>query len=445
MYLNSSALLVDQYQLSMMEAYIQRDMNKTAVFELFVRRLPKERNFLVATGLEQALELLESLHFTPEELKWLKQTGKYSQDFLAYLADFKFRGDVDAMPEGTLFFPNEPILQIIASMAEAQFIESRIINLLHYQTLVASKAVRSVLMGPGKTLIDFGVRRSHGFEAGVLAARASYIAGFTGTSTVLAERAFQIPAFGTMAHSFIEAHSDENLAFQNFAEVHPENVIFLLDTYDTIKAAHKICKLAPALVKQGIKIKGVRLDSGDLAELSKQVREILNSAGLEDTIIFVSGDLDEHKVHQLLANGAPIDAFGVGTHLTTSTDAPYLDMVYKLQAYDGIPKRKKSIGKATWPGKKQVFRTLSADSTFASDVVALESETIPGATPLLQPVMRKGKRLHAPSSVAEIRKAVLKNLEQLPTSLKSLSIPSSPYPVEISEGLKSLIQKLDLN
>ena len=441
----SSALLVDQYQLSMLDSYIRREMHETAVFELFIRRLPPKRNFLIAAGLEQAIEFLETLKFTPTEINTLAQTGYYSEKLLDYLRDFQFTGNVNAMPEGTPFFANEPILQITAPLPMAQFIETRLINIIHFQTMIASKAIRSVLVKPEKTFIDFGLRRAHGYDAGLYAARASYIGGFTGTATVLAGALFNIPTFGTMAHSFIEAHETEELAFLHFAEDQPDNVIFLIDTYDTIQGAKKVCKLAPELSKKGIRIKGVRIDSGDLAKYAHQVREILDQSGLTEVSIVASGNLDEDKITSLLSTNAPIDGFGIGTHLTTSADYPFLDCVYKLQEYNEKPKRKKSENKVTWPGKKQVYRRQGDEGVASSDVIALCNETVTGAIPLLQPVMKAGKRVSSPLSVQDIRKYCLASIKTLPEALKEISPAlSNCYPVQISDALQALADEVDL-
>ena len=318
------AILTDLYQLAMLKAYHDRGMNQTAVFEFYIRNLPAHRNFLMAAGLEQVLEYLESLQFTPQERDWLKTSGEYSEDFVDSLADFRFTGDVDALPEGTIFFGNEPVLRITAPLPQAQLIESRIINILQMQTMAASKAARMVLTAPGKILLDFGLRRAHGAEAGLFVARASYLAGFSGSATVPAEPFYGVPVFGTMAHSYIQAHGDEAAAFRDFAHSWPDNTIFLLDTYDTIQAAHKVVALARDLKKEGISVHGIRLDSGDLAELSKQVRSILDEGGLKETKIFASGNLDEYALEQLIAQQAPIDGFGIGTRLAVCVDAPTL-------------------------------------------------------------------------------------------------------------------------
>ncbi|MDE2310778.1 MAG: nicotinate phosphoribosyltransferase, partial [Betaproteobacteria bacterium] len=275
--MKNSALLTDLYQLTMLQGYHDSGMEEVAVFEFFVRKLRPGRGFLMAAGLEQVLEFLEGLHFSSEELAWLASTGRFSREFLARLETLHFTGDVHAMPEGTVFFPNEPILRVTAPIAQAQLVETRLINLLHFQTLIASKAARMVLMAPDKLLVDFGLRRAHGAEAGLLAARASYLAGFTGTSNVLAGMQFGIPLFGTMAHSFVQAHADETLAFEHFAHAQPDNVVLLIDTYDTEAAASKVVALAPQLKRQGIRIKGVRIDSGDLADHARKVRQILDA------------------------------------------------------------------------------------------------------------------------------------------------------------------------
>ena len=436
-----SALLTDLYQLTMLQTYHAERMNETAVFELFVRRLPPERDFLLAAGLEQALAYLENLHFTAEERGWLASTGRFSPDFVAALADFRFTGAVQALPEGTIFFAAEPILRVIAPLPQAQLVESRLINLLHYQTLIASKAARCVLAAPGKLLVDFGLRRAHGSEAGLLAARASYLTGFAGTATVLAGMQFGIPIFGTMAHSLIQAHDREEDAFERFAAAQPGNVTLLLDTYDTEAAAHKLVKLAPRLHERGIAIRGVRIDSGDLAEHARQVRRILDAGGLTHATILGSGDLDEHRIRALLAAGAPFDGFGVGTRLDASADAPTLDMVYKLQEYAGQPRRKRSEGKATWPGRKQVYRRLAADGTFAGDCLGLEQHPQPGE-PLLIPVMEQGRRLHAPEPLSAIRERVRAQLAALPAALRA-DETAPPYPVDIAPELRELTAQLD--
>lgn len=436
----SSVLLTDLYQLTMLQGYHDVGMEETAVFEFFVRRLRPGRGFLLAAGLEQSLDYLEQLHFSSEELEWLASTQGFSPAFLASLETLRFTGDVHAMPEGTVFFPNEPILRVTAPIAEAQLVETRLINLLHLETLIASKAARSVLVAPGKLLVDFGLRRAHGAEAGLLAARASYIAGFAGTSNVLAGRLFGMPLFGTMAHSFVQAHDDEALAFEHFAHAQPDNVVLLIDTWDTETAAHKVVALAPKLTHAGIRIKGVRIDSGDLAAHARRVRTILDAGGLAYVTIFASGELDEVALRDLLAAGAPVDGFGVGTRMDTSSDLPFLDCAYKLQEYAGRARRKRSEGKATWPGRKQVFRRHDADGRMAADVVTLESDPQPGEL-LLTPVMRGGRRLVPSPSLEAVRRHATDNLARLPQPLRRLE--AFDYPVESSPSLHELAAEVD--
>src|ERR1700728_4432435 len=320
-----SALLTYLYQLNMIQAYLDHGETKIAVFEFFVRSQPARRGFLVAAGLEQALDFLETLRFSAAEIDWLASTGRFRPNLLDYLREFRFSGDVDAMPEGTVFFAGEPILRVTAPLPQAQLVESRLINILHFQILIAAKAARMVLAAPGKVLVDFGMRRAHGAEAGLMAARASYIAGFAGTATVLAGRDFGIPLYGTMAHSFIEAFDDETAAFAAFAQARPDNLVFLLDTYDTEAAARKVVALAPRLKAAGITIRGVRLDSGDLVALARSVRGILDQGGLKDVTIFASGGLDEDSLAAFAAVHAPIDGIGIGTSMTTSADVPAID------------------------------------------------------------------------------------------------------------------------
>jgi nicotinate phosphoribosyltransferase len=434
--LMKNPLLTDLYQLTMMQGYLDRQMHETAVFEFSIRTLPEQRGFFLAAGLETVIEFLEALKFSVEELTYLSKSGRFSKALIDYLAQFRFGGDVDAMPEGSVFFPDEPILRIVAPLPVAQFIETRVINLLHVQTLLASKAARCFLAAGGRArLIDFGLRRAHGSEAGLWAARSSYIAGFDGTSTVLAEHLYGIPAFGTMAHSFIEAHDDEKEAFIHFAESNPRIVTLLIDTYDTVAGASKVVEIRETLARQGIKIRGVRLDSGDILDLSRKVRTIFDRSGMRDVQIFASGNIDEYAIHDLLSAGAPIDAFGVGTRLDTSSDIPYFDCAYKLMEYAGQPRLKKSEGKATWPGRKQVFRSFQGDR-MAGDVLTLEGDRQEG-TPLIEPVMRGGRRIGDPARLSDIRNYALRQISGLPEGLKSLT-RSSPYPAAVSPALKGL-------
>jgi len=438
---SSTVLLTDLYQLTMVQAYVEQGMMDTAVFEFFVRRLPAQRGFLMAAGLEQVLEFLEQLHVSPAELEWLKQTGRFSRLCLDYLETLRFSGDVHAMQEGTVFFPNEPILRVTAPLPQVQLIETRIMNLLNFQTLIASKAARSVFVAGGKPLIDFGLRRAHGAEAGLLAARASYLAGFAGTATVLAGMEYDIPIYGTMAHSFVQAHKDETTAFEHFALAQPENAILLIDTYDTEAAARKVVALAPRLKAAGIGVSGVRLDSGDLIALSKSVRRILNEGGLANVTIFASGGLDEDQLMAMAKANAPIDGFGIGTSLTTSSDAPALDCAYKLQEYAGLPRRKHAGAKATLPGRKQVWRRYGPDGRMAGDTLSLENDDQDGEA-LIHRVMRAGKRVSPSQTLDEIRKHAAHELQLLPTSLCELE-PGAIYPVQVGEALVDMTAEFD--
>ena len=389
-----SPLLTDLYQLNMAQAYLDHGDTDTAVFEFFARTLPARRGFLLAAGLEQALDFLESCVSRRTRSPGSKAPAGSKAICSIICANFRFSGDVHAMPEGTAFFANEPILRVTAPLPQAQFVESRLINILHFQSLVAAKAARMRLAAPDKVLVDFGLRRAHGAEAGLMAARASYITGFAGTATVLAGEMFGIPLYGTMAHSFIEAFDDEMTAFETFARARPDNLVLLLDTYDTEAAARKVVALAPRLQSAGITIRAVRLDSGDLIALSKSVRGILDSGGLRDVTIFVSGGLDEDSLIAFARANAPIDGIGIGTAMTTSSDVPAIDCVYKLQDYAGIARRKRSENKATWPGRKQVWRRYGADGRMAGDILALEGHAKAGE-PLLQRVMQERPKIAA--------------------------------------------------
>jgi nicotinate phosphoribosyltransferase len=439
--ITTNPLLTDLYQLNMMQAYLDHGETGTAVFEFFVRDLPPRRGFLVAAGLQQALDFLENVRFAPDDIDWLARSGRFGASLLDHLADFRFTGDVLAMPEGTAFFAGEPLLRVTAPLPAAQLVESRLVNILHFQTLVAAKAARMTLAAPGKTLIDFGLRRAHGAEAGLMAARASYLAGFAGSATVLAEELFGIPTFGTMAHSFIQIYDDETVAFEDFARSRPQSVTLLIDTYDTEAGARKVAALAPRLAALGIKVRAVRIDSGDLVVLARAVRAILDTAGLAETRIVASGGLDEDSIGAMVRVGAPIDEFGVGTSLTTSSDAPSLDCVYKLQEYDGIARRKRSAGKATWPGRKQVWRRYGPDGRMAQDVVSLERDAQAGE-PLLHQVMQGGRRTGPQPTLRESRARAARDLERLPAPLQRLE-PGAIYRVEVADALVRLAAEVD--
>ena len=433
--------LTDDYQLTMLAAYRAGGVEAEAVFEFFVRRLPRERNFLVAAGLEQALDWLEQAAFTPAELEFLAAGRRFDAGFLDWLAGWRFTGDVHALPEGTLFFADEPVLRVTAPICEAQLVESRLINLLQLPILVASKAARCVLAAGGRRLVDFGMRRAHGAEAALLAARAAYLAGFDATATVEAGRRFGIPLSGTMAHSFVLAHAREVDAFLGFARCHPKNAVFLIDTWDTERGAGRAVEAARVLAAEGIAVRAVRLDSGDVASLAKSVRRILDEGGFPGIGIFASGNLDEREVARLLAAGAPIDGFGVGTRMNTSADAPYLDCAYKLQEYAGVPRRKRSEGKATWPGRKQVIRNYDEAGRMAGDLLTT-TDAASAACGLLQDVMRNGRRLGALPSLRDARRHAQAELARLPAALRALSA-APDYAVAVDQPLRDLAREVD--
>ena len=437
----TSPLTTDLYELNMVQAYLDRGEDKEAVFEFFVRRLPPRRGFLLAAGLEDVLTYLETLRFSSSEIDWLKSTGRFRGNLIDYLAGFRFSGDVHAIAEGTVCFPNEPLIRITAPLPMAQIVETRLINILHFQTMIASKAARMVLAAPGKILSDFGLRTAHGAEAGLFSARASYIAGFASAANVLAGERYGIPVVGTMAHSFVQVHDNEMTAFENFARARPDGVVLLIDTYDTEAGARKVVQLAPKLKADGIAIRGVRIDSGDLASMARKVRDILDAGGLKDVIILVSGGINEDVLQTMMAAKTPIDGFGIGVNLDASIDAPSLDCAYKLQDYAGKPRRKLSEGKATWPGRKQVWRSYGADKRMRGDILSLENDSQAGET-LIAPVMRGGKRLAPAPTLAQIREHATRELGKLPEPLRKLEA-GMEYPVEISKALRALAAQMD--
>ena len=438
---STSPLLTDLYEFNMIQAYLDRGEDGEAVFEFFVRRLPARRSFLLAAGLDDALDYLETLQFSTAEIDWLKSTGRFRNNLLDYLSRFRFTGDVHAIPEGTVCFANEPLIRITAPLPQAQLVETRLINILHFQTLIASKAARMVLAAPGKILSDFGLRTAHGAEAGLYSARASYLAGFAGAANVLAGERYGVPIVGTMAHSFVQVHDDEMQAFENFARARPQGVILLIDTYDTEQGARKVVELAPRLQADGIAIRGVRIDSGDLTAMAKKVRRILDDGGLRDVIILVSGGINEDVLQTMKKAGAPIDGFGIGVNLAASVDVPALDCAYKLQEYAGKPKRKLSEGKATWPGRKQVWRAYDADGRMRGDILSLESDNQPGEA-LVVPVMRAGKRIAPVPTLAQIRERAARDLARLPEALQKLE-PGATYPVKVADALIALAKEAD--
>ncbi|MBV1788794.1 nicotinate phosphoribosyltransferase [Marinobacterium sp. D7] len=440
--LEQSPLLTDLYQLTMLQTYLDRGMQEEAVFEFFVRKIPDNRNFLIFAGLEQLLAFLEHTRFSRSELEYLSQTGLFRQNLLDYLAGFRFSGSVHAMAEGTLCFSNEPIVRITAPLPQAQLIETRLINLLQLQTLIATKAVRCRIQAPDARLVDFGLRRAHGAEAGLLAARACFLGGFDGTANVLAGQRFGIPILGTMAHAYIQAHDNEMEAFRHFADSHPNNLILLIDTYDTDRGALRAAELANELQPKGIRVKGVRIDSGELGAEAVRVRRILDQAGHPEITLFASSSIDEQLLQELVRRRAPIDGYGIGTSLTTSSDAPFLNCAYKLQEYAGIARRKRSRGKATWPGRKQLYRFLDTRGKIAYDQLCCDTESVPGGSPLLEPVMRNGRRLAAAEPLSDIRRRVQRQIATLPDALLSLE-QAPPLPLQVSAQLQRLARETD--
>ncbi|MCJ7774128.1 MAG: nicotinate phosphoribosyltransferase, partial [Desulfobacterales bacterium] len=385
-------LFTDLYELTMAAAYYKhRLFLSEATFSMFIRGHGSKRNYFVASGLENALKEMQSFHFSDDEITFLKKTGLFAGDFLDYLKNLTFTGQAHAMPEGTIFFANEPVLEITAPIIEAQILETFLLNTIGFSTMIASKAARCTHAARGRPLLDFSLRRTQGKDAGLNVARSAYIAGFTATSNVLAGKRYGIPISGTMAHSFINAFHTESEAFLAYAKTFPANCVFLIDTYDTLEGARNVVKIAKEMEKEGVRPIGVRLDSGDMTELSIKVREILDSARLNDVKIFASSDFDEFKIADAMGKGAKIDSFGVGTKMGVSADAPYLDIVYKLVRFNNRNVKKLSPGKITLAGEKQVFRKIDSNGMYKEDIIGLRHETIEGGTPLLEKVMAYGK------------------------------------------------------
>jgi nicotinate phosphoribosyltransferase len=417
----------------MAETYFANNMNEQATFELFVRGLPPQRNFLVACGLDLALQFLESLEFSQEDITYLDSLGILKREFLDFLSTLEFTGDVWAVPEGEIVFQQEPLIRITAPMIEAQVVETYLLNCIGYSTSVASKAARVTLVCEGRAWVDFGARRAHGGDASMLAARAAVIGGAQGTSNVLAAKLYGLDVSGTMAHSLVQAFRSEQEAFVAFGRQFPERAVFLIDTFDTLEGARVAASVADELKKDNIKVRAVRLDSGDLRSLSIEVRQILDGAGVPDIQIFASGDLDEYRIAELLDGGAPIDAFGVGTQLVTSADVPALSVAYKLVEDQMGPKFKLSKDKRSYPWAKQVYRSSDGDA-YSKDVVAPQTETLEGQ-PLLQQVMTSGARSVKAESINELQERCLASVKRLPESLLSLGPGADPYPVELHPAL----------
>jgi nicotinate phosphoribosyltransferase len=440
--LDNIAMLTDLYELTMAASYHEHRPDDRATFDLFVRKLPPHRSYLVFAGLEQALCYLTRLSFNPDAIQYLRSKRLFPSSFLSHLKTIRFHGDVDAMPEGTVFFPDEPVLRVTGNLIEAQIVETLLLNTINLQTLIATKAARVVEAAEGRPVVEFGLRRAQGTDAGLKGARAAYLAGCAGTSNVLAGQLFGIPIFGTMAHSFVQAFPSELDAFRAFAKTFPSGTTLLIDTYDNVRGAQHAAIVARELARHGHRLGGVRLDSGDLITASRSVRRILDARKLRKVTIFASGNLTEYRIQEIVRRRAPIDAFGIGTELSVSADAPSLDLVYKLsEVVSGetkTPTLKLSAGKQTYPGRKQVFR-LERDERFVGDILALDHERVSGR-PLLKPVMRKGRLVGPLPSLSSLRRHAAAERRQLPSKLRSLT-EARPYPIHIGPGLRRTAQE----
>ncbi|MBL8148963.1 MAG: nicotinate phosphoribosyltransferase [Blastocatellia bacterium] len=442
----NESLMTDLYQLTMAAGYLKEGLNQRATFELFTSRLPTDRGYLIVAGVEQALDYLKELHFEKEDIDYLRSLKPFQsvgEEFFDYLYGFHFTGDVWAMPEGTLVFPDEPIMRIEAPLIEAQIVETYLLSVINFQTMIATKASRvcSAARQDGKerAVLEFGTRRAHGPVAGTLAARASYLGGCTGTSNLAAGKRFSIPVYGTAAHAWILAHDSEIEAFKNYFALYPETCTLLIDTYDTFAGAVNATKI-------GRDVLGVRIDSGDLAESSRKVRKILDDAEMTDTKIILSGDLNEYSISEMISSGVPVDSFGVGTDLSTSRDAPSLGVVYKLvERVDRNGKKhysaKFSTNKITLPGAKQVFRHISNDGIYRNDTIGLAEEACPeDAVRLLIEVMKDGKVL-LKSNIEDARARASSELSKLDARYKLLKSPDK-YRVGISDELAKLLESV---
>ncbi len=438
-------MLIDLYELTMAQCYFVYKRDAWATFELFVRELPQNRSYLVAAGLDDALGYIKNLRFNRGALAYLKKQRLFSSSFLDYLSSFKFNGDLWALHEGEIFFAQEPVIRVTAPLIEAQIMESFLLNIMHLQTMIASKASRVITAAANRNCFDFALRRTHGQDAGIKVARASYISGFSGTSCVLAGKLYNIPLSGTMAHSFIMTFKNESEAFLAYARSFPARSILLVDTYNTKKGIANAIAVGLQLKQRGEYLRGIRLDSGDIVALSKMARKMLDAAGLDYVKIFASGNLDEFKISDLLKRGACVDNFGVGTHMGTSVDAPSLDVIYKIcEVSDGegrfFPTMKLSRGKVTFPGRKQIFRLQDKHKRFTKDILGLHNEKIRGR-PLLVKMIENGQVIYRLPALDKIRDFTRNNLAAFPEKLKAVRSKFN-YPVEISPQLRKLRSKL---
>jgi nicotinate phosphoribosyltransferase len=434
-------LFTDLYELTMAASYFAQEIFSAATFSLFIRDNPFNRNYFVAAGLEDVLDELAELRFSEKDLQYLKKTGLFPNDFVSSLSQFRFSGDVHAMPEGTIFFANEPILEVTAPIIEAQIIETFVLNTIGFQTMIASKAARCVHAAAGRPLIDFSLRRTHGQDAGIKVARSTYLAGFSATSNVLAGKIFGIPLSGTMAHSFIEVFSNESDAFSAYSDTFPDNSIFLIDTYDTLEGAKNAARVAQAMKKKENSLTGVRLDSGDMVDLSQRVRKIFDDNGLSEVKIFASSGFDEFKIAKVISENAKIDAFGVGTKVGVSADAPYLDIVYKLVRFKDRDVKKLSPGKATLAGAKQVFRKTDKNGLYLEDILGLRDEIVAEGKPLLEKVMENGHLLRPHPQLQRLQERFKENFASLDDGYKSIQ-EYKIFPVKLSTRLKNLQERV---
>ena len=428
-------LFTDLYELTMAACYFERRIDAEATFSMYLRGCPASRNYYIAAGLQNALDHLEKFSFSASDIAYLESTGLFLPRFIDYLKRFQFSGEILALPEGSIFFPNEPILEVTAPILEAQILETFLLNTIGFATLIATKASRCVCAAVGRPLIDFSLRRTQGQDAGMQVARNTYLAGFAGTSNVLAGKHYGIPISGTMAHSYVSAFDNEKEAFTAYAQMFPNNSVFLIDTYDTLQGARHAVEVALAMQKQNKQLMGVRLDSGDMVELSRQVRSILDEAGLAAVKIFASSSFDEYKIDEVIFQGACIDAFGVGTKVGVSADAPYLDIVYKLVRFNHREIYKLSPGKINLAGSKQIFRRLDANGQMLADIIGLRKEEIDGAKPILKRVMKKGRRVLPGRSLKQIRNDTADQLAMLDERYKSIR-GEIVFPVTVSEALR---------
>ncbi|MDP8974968.1 MAG: nicotinate phosphoribosyltransferase [Actinomycetota bacterium] len=436
------ALFTDLYELTMAASYHIRGLDEIATFDLFFRSLPEQRRFLVSCGLEQCLDYLESLRFGERELSYLSSLDLFDASFLDRLAELRFTGEVWAVPEGEAVFEREPVVRVTAPLIEAQLVETYLLNCLSHQTMVASKAARVALACGDHDFVDFSARRVHGNDAALLGSRASHVAGASATSLVLAGQIFGIPVSGTMAHSYVMRFRREADAFRAFARDLPGRAVLLIDTYDTVEGARRAVEVARELAAEGVGLQAVRLDSGDLGELARQVRSVLDEGGFSDVRIVASGDLDEYRIASLLDHGAPIDSFGVGTKMGASTDAPSLNAVYKLVEDADGPKLKLSPDKVTLPGRKQVHRSRGG-AGLESDLIALHDEEVSGGEPLLEKVLGNGARTAPSPSLEDLRRRCRETLALLPERLRGLGPGEfEPLPVKISAGLQDLLSRI---